>query len=129
MAFQVFDFCGAFEITRIDNTDLDENEILKDTREHAQNPEKGVQTQAVKAVDQDNGRFGFLIELRNCSGWVGALNLGCGHEIIEVSQVLRGLVVMPLNQKSGAYQQGCDQQGNPTAFEKLDRAERNKDKS
>ena len=125
MALEVLDFVGALEIAGIHHADLHKHKIAKDSREHAQHREEGVQPQAVEAVDQHDCRLGLGVQCgrrrvvaRLADGGLLVHVNNCG-QLVKVSEILRRLVVMAFDQHRERHHQARHHQRDPAALEEL----------
>src|SRR6266850_978455 len=108
---QAVDFIGALEVARVDDSDLDEDEVLEDAAEHAEHAEESVEPQAVEAADEDDGGLGLRVALGYRLGLVGGAHAGFGggdfHQVIEPAQQPSRVTVMSVDEQGDDDQTGC----------------------
>ena len=126
---QVFHFCGALEIARVEHTNLHEDKILVNFRKHPHDRQQRVQAEAVEAVDKKYGgaRVGIAGRGRFFHGRQGVVRQRGGDEFVEAVQFFLRLAVMVFHPEREADQQAGDQQRGPAALVKLHDAKRHED--
>ena len=122
-ALEIAEFFSSLEVAGIDDADLGEDEVLEHAGEHPLDAHYGVNSEAIEAVDEDHSRLCLRIANR-CGALFGIVSDAEGFDqLIEPSELLAGMVVVPLDQKRDGDQGAGDEDGDPASFVELDDAE------